>query len=116
MDEGRRTMQLEVGTEKMDQLEKLIDCIKEKGLLKPIWGRWLNFTKPVNYDSSRGDINRMMQFPQEQIQCLSTETAWIAFHVYNYTHPKILKSEFVEILEIVKLLLDFGIDEIDPSM
>ena len=28
MNEGRRTMQLDVDTEKMDQLEKLVDCIK----------------------------------------------------------------------------------------
>ena len=50
MDEGRRTMQLEVDTEKMEQLEKLIDCIKENDLLKPIWGQWVHITKPVNYD------------------------------------------------------------------
>ena len=43
-------------------------------------------------------------------------TAWIAFHVYNYTHPKILKAEFVEILKTAKLILEFGIDAIDPSM
>ena len=49
----------------MDQLEKLIDCINENDLLKPILGRWVHITKPVNYDSSRGDINRMMQFSQE---------------------------------------------------
>ena len=53
---------------------------------------------------------------KKEIQCLSTETAWIAFHVYNYTHPKILKAEFVEILKTAKLILDFGIDAIDPSM
>ena len=58
-------MQLEVDTEKVDQLGKLIDCIKGNELLKSIWGRWLYITKPVNYDSSRGDINRMMQFSQE---------------------------------------------------
>ena len=53
---------------------------------------------------------------KKEIQYLSTETAWIDFHVYNYTHPKILKAEFVEILKTAKLLLDFGIDAIDPSM
>ena len=63
--EGRRTMQLKVDTEKMEQLEKLIDCIKENDLLKPIWGRWVHITKSVNYDSSRGDINSMMQFSKE---------------------------------------------------
>ena len=51
---------------------------------------------------------------KKEIQCLSTETAWIAFHVYNYTHPKILKAEFVEIPKRAKLILDFGIDAIDP--
>ena len=49
----------------MDQLEKLIDCIKENDLLKPIWGQWVHITKPVNHDSLRGDINHMMQFSQE---------------------------------------------------
>ena len=39
---------------------------------------------------------------KKDIQCLSTETAWIAFHVYNYTYPKILKAEFVEILKTSK--------------
>ena len=58
-------MQLEVDTEKMDPLENLIDCIKENDIIKPIWGRWVHITKPVNYDSSRGDINHMMQFSQE---------------------------------------------------
>ena len=65
MDEGRRTMQLEVDTEKMEQLEKLINSIKENDLLKTIWGRWVHITKPVHYDSSRVDINRMMKFSQE---------------------------------------------------
>ena len=49
----------------MDQPEKLIDCIKANDLLKPIWGQWVHIMKPVNYDSSRGDINCMMQFSQE---------------------------------------------------
>ena len=49
----------------MDQLEKLINCIKENDLLKPIWGRWVHIMKPVNYDSSRGEINCMIQFSQE---------------------------------------------------
>ena len=52
----------------MDQLEKLIDCIKGNNLLKPIWGRRLHITKPVKYDSSRGGINRMMQSSQEHIK------------------------------------------------
>ena len=39
---------------------------------------------------------------KKEIQCLSTETAWVAFHVYNYTHPKILMAEFVEILKTAK--------------
>ena len=42
--------------------------------------------------------------------------AWIAFHVYNYTHPKILKAEFEENLKTAKSMLDFGIDALDPSM
>ena len=29
---------------------------------------------------------------KKEIQCLSTETEWIDFHVYNYTHPEILKA------------------------
>ena len=53
---------------------------------------------------------------KKNIQYLSTETAWIAFHVYNYTHPKIMKAEFVEILKTAKLIPDFGIDATDPSM
>ena len=53
---------------------------------------------------------------KKEIQCLSTETACIAFHVYNYIHPKILKAEFVEILKTSKSILDFGIDALDPSM
>ena len=31
----------------------------------PIRGRWVHITKPVDYDSSRRDINRMMQLSQE---------------------------------------------------
>ena len=54
--------------------------------------------------------------PKNEIQFLSTETAWIAFHVYNYTHPKIMKAEFVEIPKTAKSMLDFGIDALDTSM
>ena len=53
---------------------------------------------------------------KKEIKCLSTETAWIACHMYNYTHPKILKEEFVEILKTAKSMLDFGIDALDPTM
>ena len=53
---------------------------------------------------------------KKEIQCLPTETAWIAFHVYNYIHPKILKAELVEIPKTAKSMLDCGIDALDPSM
>ena len=82
-------MQLEVDTGKIDQLENLLNTILGQGV---------HITKPVNYDSSRVDINHM------------------AFHVYNYTHPKILKAKFVEILKTSKSILEFVIDALDPSM
>ena len=40
------------GESKVEMINKKVaGCIKENDLLKPIWGRWVHITKPVNYDS-----------------------------------------------------------------
>ena len=36
--------------------------------------------------------------------------------MYNYTHPKILKVEFVEILKTAKSRIDFRVDTLNSSM
>ena len=65
MQERRRVIILEVDNQAIEYVNLIIEFIKEKNLLIPIWEPWTHPTKLVTYESPRGDINRFVGFSQD---------------------------------------------------
>ena len=76
MDEGRRVLFLEVDKDLVPAVDKIMNFVKERELLHPIWGRNVHATKPItDWDAPKGDIERMIGFSQDHTNYMCSMTS-----------------------------------------
>ena len=64
LQQSRRVMHAEVDLDDKDFLSLLIDTIKSRKLLIPIWGKQVHISAVVNWSSPQGDIKRLTRMSQ----------------------------------------------------